>query len=226
MVAESWEELLGEPGQDFRRFMLEYKFGMEEIVTKLEILRDEFAHLHDYNPIENVSSRLKSPASLAEKMRRKGCDDGSLDSIRRTVTDVAGVRVTCSFLSDVRRVSDLLAEHRDLTVLEVRDYITTPKANGYRSLHALLEVPVFLSGGPVPVVVEVQFRTIAMDFWASLEHKIFYKYRQDVPRELLDGLAEAAETSYALDATMERLHHEVRGHEAGGREAGGHEAGR
>ncbi|MEQ4547985.1 GTP pyrophosphokinase, partial [Nocardioides kribbensis] len=220
MVAESWEELLGEPGQDFRRFMLEYKFGMEEIVTKLEILRDEFAHLHDYNPIENVSSRLKSPASLAEKMRRKGCDDGSLDSIRRTVTDVAGVRVTCSFLSDVRRVSDLLAEHRDLTVLEVRDYITTPKANGYRSLHALLEVPVFLSGGPVPVVVEVQFRTIAMDFWASLEHKIFYKYRQDVPRELLDGLAEAAETSYALDATMERLHHEVRGHEAGGHEAG------
>lgn len=175
MVAESWEELLGEPGQDFRRFMLEYKFGMEEIVTKLEILRDEFAHLHDYNPIENVSSRLKSPASLAEKMRRKGCDDGSLDSIRRTVTDVAGVRVTCSFLSDVRRVSDLLAEHRDLTVLEVRDYITTPKANGYRSLHALLEVPVFLSGGPVPVVVEVQFRTIAMDFGASLEHKIFYK---------------------------------------------------
>ncbi|MBJ7530839.1 MAG: GTP pyrophosphokinase family protein [Nocardioides sp.] len=211
MVEESWEELLGEPGQDFRRFMLEYKFGMEEIVTKLEILRDEFAHLHDYNPIENVSSRLKSPASLAEKMRRKGCDDGSLDSIRRTVTDVAGVRVTCSFLSDVRRVSDLLAEHRDLTVLEVRDYITTPKANGYRSLHALLEVPVFLSGGPVPVVVEVQFRTIAMDFWASLEHKIYYKFSNQVPAHLVDSLSDAADAAAELDTRMERLHREAHG---------------
>ena len=127
------------------------------------------------------------------------------------VTDIAGVRVTCSFVSDVVPRLRAAAQQVDVTVVEVRDYITEPKPNGYRSLHALVEVPVFMSGGPVTVLVEVQFRTIAMDFWASLEHKIYYKYRRDVPDELLDGLREAAETAYSLDTTMERLHQEVRG---------------
>ena len=161
--------------------MLEHRFGMDEVVTKLNILRDEFTHLHDYNPIESVSSRLKSPESLVEKIGRKGIDLtelGSFDEVRQRVTDIAGVRVVCSFASDVYRVYELLARQQDITILEVRDYIKAPKANGYRSLHTLVEVPVFLSGGQVPIVVEVQFRTIAMDFWASLEHKIHYKYRQ------------------------------------------------
>lgn len=205
------------PDEHFRRFMLEHRFGMDEIVTKLNILRDEFTHLHDYNPIETVSSRLKSPESLVEKIGRKGVvldDLESFDEVRQRVTDIAGVRVVCSFASDVYRVFDLLAQQQDVTIVELRDYIKQPKPNGYRSLHALVEVPVFLSGGEVPVVVEVQFRTIAMDFWASLEHKIYYKYRRDVPAELLDGLHEAAETAYALDSTMERLHEEVRGLDA------------
>ena len=189
---------------EFTRFMMRYKFGMEEVVTKFSILRDEFAHLHDDNPIENVSSRLKRPDSIVEKMERKGCDP-TFDSIGKTITDIAGVRVTCSFVSDVYRVFDLLAAQSDITVLTVRDYIATPKDNGYRSLHAHVEVPVFLSDGPIPVTVEVQFRTIAMDFWASLEHKIYYKYREEVPQELLDGLREAADTASALDTTMERL---------------------
>lgn len=199
---------------DFRRFLLEHRFGMDEIVTKLSILRDEFAHLHEYNPIETVSFRLKSPESLVEKMARKGiATDGppAYDLIRERITDIAGVRVVCSFPSDVYRVFDLLTQQEDITVLDVRDYISEPKPNGYRSLHALVEVPVFLSGGAVPVVVEVQFRTIAMDFWASLEHKIFYKYRRDVPARLLQGLHEAAETAFSLDETMEQLHEEVRG---------------
>jgi GTP pyrophosphokinase len=194
--------------------MLEHRFGMDEVVTKLNILRDEFTHLHDYNPIENVSSRLKSPESLVDKIARKGIALDTLESfdeIRDRVTDIAGVRVVCSFASDVYRVFDLLAQQEDVTIVEVRDYIKQPKPNGYRSLHALVQIPVFLSGGQVPVMVEVQFRTIAMDFWASLEHKIYYKYRRDVPAELLDGLHEAAETAYALDTTMERLHEEVRG---------------
>ena len=202
------------PDEHFRRFMLEHRFGMDEVVTKLNILRDEFTHLHDYNPIESVSSRLKSPESLVDKIARKGISLDDLDTfeeVRDRVTDIAGVRVVCSFASDVYRVFDLLAQQQDVTIVEVRDYIKEPKPNGYRSLHALVQVPVFLSGGQVPVVVEVQFRTIAMDFWASLEHKIYYKYRRDVPTELLDGLHEAAETAYALDATMERLHEEVRG---------------
>lgn len=195
--------------QDFTRFMMRYKFGMEEVITKISILRDEFAHLHDDNPIENLSSRLKRPDSIVEKMQRKDTRP-TFASIQDTITDIAGVRVTCSFVSDVRHVFDLLAAQSDITVIAVRDYIAEPKPNGYRSLHALLEVPVFLTDGPVPVVVEVQFRTIAMDFWASLEHKIYYKYREEVPQELLDGLREAADTAASLDSTMERLRTEVK----------------
>lgn len=195
--------------QDFTRFMMRYKFGMAEVVTKISILRDEFTHLHDDNPIESFSSRLKGPDSIVEKMHRKGCEP-TFAAIQETITDIAGVRVMCSFVSDVYQVFDLLAAQHDLRVVEVRDYIATPKPSGYRSLHALVEVPVFLTDGPVPVLVEMQFRTIAMDFWASLEHKIYYKYREEVPKELLDGLREAAETASSLDTTMARLHSEVR----------------
>lgn len=210
MTVAPWDD-------EFRRFLLEHKFGMDEVVTKLNILRDEFTHLHDYNPIEHVSSRLKSPESLVEKIARKGIDlEGptAYDAVRQKVTDIAGVRVTCSFVSDVYQVFDLLTAQRDVRTIEVRDYIVDPKPNGYRSLHVLVEVPVFLSGGVVPVVVEVQLRTVAMDFWASLEHKIYYKYRREVPTELLAGLREAADTAFTLDTTMERLHQEVRGLEA------------
>jgi putative GTP pyrophosphokinase len=195
--------------QDFTRFMMRYKFGTEEIVTKLSILRDEFTHLHDSNPIENVSSRLKTPDSILEKTGRKGCEP-TFESIAEKITDIAGVRVICSFVSDVYHVFDMLTSQSDVVIVEVRDYITEPKPNGYRSLHALIEVPVHLSDGEVPVLVEVQLRTIAMDFWASLEHKIHYKYREDVPQALLDGLREAADTAGELDATMERLHTEVK----------------
>ncbi|MCL3819474.1 GTP pyrophosphokinase [Aeromicrobium wangtongii] len=195
--------------QDFTRFMMRYKFGMDEIVTKLTILRDEFAHLHESNPIENISSRLKNPDSIIEKMRRKGCDP-TFVSIGEKITDIAGVRVTCSFVSDVYHVFDMLTSQSDVVIVEVRDYITDPKPNGYRSLHALIEVPVFLSDGEVPALVEVQLRTIAMDFWASLEHKIYYKYAEAVPQSLLDGLREASVTAGELDATMERLHAEVK----------------
>lgn len=195
--------------RDFTQFMLRHRFGMEEVVTKLHILRDEFALMHEANPIENVASRLKSPDSVAEKMQRKGTQP-TFASIRETITDIAGVRVTCSFVSDVYRVFDLLVGQDDIRLVEARDYIATPKANGYRSLHALIELPVYLSEGAVPVGVEVQFRTIAMDFWASLEHKIHYKYRGVVPDDLLAGLREAAETAHQLDARMESLHAEVR----------------
>ena len=195
--------------KDFTRFMMRYKFGMEEIVTKLSILRDEFDHMHQSNPIEHVSSRLKKPDSIIEKMTRKATEP-SFVSIEKTITDIAGVRVTCSFVSDVYTVFDMLTGQSDVDVVEVRDYIANPKPNGYRSLHALIEVPVFLSDGQIPVLVEVQMRTIAMDFWASLEHKIHYKYQADVPQSLLDGLRRAAETAGELDATMERLHSEVK----------------
>ena len=194
---------------EFQRFVLEYEFGMREVETKLAILRDEFQHTHAYNPIEHVTSRVKSPDGIVEKVARKGIA-GDFATVREHITDIAGVRVTCSFVGDAYRLFDLLTAHDDITVLTVKDYIAEPKANGYQSLHAILQVPVFLSTGRVLVPVEVQFRTIAMDFWASLEHKIYYKYDRQVPAELIAQLTDAAVTAAELDTRMERLHHEIR----------------
>lgn len=195
---------------DLQRFLLEYRFGMQEIETKISILRDEFQLMHDYNPIEHVSSRVKSADSLVEKVARKGIE-ADFESIREHVHDVAGVRITCAFVADVYRLFDLLTAQDDIRLLSVKDYIAAPKTNGYKSLHAIIEVPVFLSTGRIEVPVEVQFRTIAMDFWASLEHKIYYKYDSNVPQDLLDSLRDAATTAAELDERMEGLHHEIRG---------------
>ncbi len=199
---------------EFQRFLLEYQFGLREVETKLGILRDEFQLTHDYNPIEHISARVKTADSLIDKVGRKGIDP-TFESIRAHITDVAGVRVTTSFAKDAYRLFDLLTQQDDIRVREVKDYIATPKANGYKSLHAIIEVPVFLSTGRVDVAVEVQFRTIAMDFWASLEHKIYYKYDRAVPGELLAELKDAADSAALLDARMERLHLQVHGPRSG-----------
>ena len=201
---------LREMRDGLQRFLMEYRFGLQEVETKIGILRDEFLLMHDYNPIEHVSSRVKSPDSLVEKVQRKGIEP-DFASIRRGITDIAGVRITCSFVADVYRLFDLLTDQDDVRLIQVKDYIATPKPNGYKSLHAIIEVPVFLSTGRIEVPVEVQFRTIAMDFWASLEHKIYYKYDSRVPDELLESLKDAAETAAELDERMERLHGEIRG---------------
>ncbi|MCI2958867.1 GTP pyrophosphokinase family protein [Agromyces atrinae] len=200
--------------EETERFMLRYKFGMDEVITKLSILREEFSQAHDYNPIEHISSRLKTLEGVIDKVSRKGIEP-SFESIRATITDIAGVRVTCSFVSDVYRLFELLTNQEDVRVLTVKDYIAEPKPNGYKSLHVIVEVPVFLSTGPEPVAVEVQIRTIAMDFWASLEHKIYYKYDKQVPESLLERLTDAAHTAAELDERMERLHIEVHGDIAG-----------
>lgn len=195
---------------DFARFIMPYKFGIDEISTKVSILREEFAELHDYNPIEHITSRLKSAESIEQKIVRKQCDP-SFDAIRESITDIAGIRIVCSFVSDVYHVFELLSAQADVNVLRVKDYIAHPKPNGYKSLHAIVEVPVFLSDGPIAVPVEVQIRTVAMDFWASTEHKIYYKYDGEVPEELLRDLTDAAVKANQLDITMESLHRQVRG---------------
>jgi putative GTP pyrophosphokinase len=194
---------------EITRFMMVYKFALDELETKIEILKEEFHLLHDYNPIEHTKSRIKSPESIMQKVYRKGCDL-SLHSIREHIQDIAGLRITCSFLSDIYQIKDMLSNQRDLTVLEVKDYIRNPKPNGYQSLHMIVEVPVFMSDREEHVCVEIQIRTIAMDFWASLEHKIFYKYNQAVPPHLLNELKEAADSAAALDHKMERLHNEIK----------------
>lgn len=196
---------------EFQRFLREYEFGMREVETKISILRDEFTHDHAYNPIEHVKSRLKTPDSIVEKIARKGIDEPDFDRIRSEITDIAGVRVTCSFVADVYQLFDLLTQQDDVTVRVVKDYIAQPKENGYKSLHAIIEVPVFLSTGALSVPVEVQFRTIAMDFWASLEHKIYYKFSNQVPSHLVDSLTDAAAAAAELDTRMERLHREAHG---------------
>ncbi|WP_298040878.1 GTP pyrophosphokinase [uncultured Microbacterium sp.] len=194
----------------FQRFLRGYEFGMREVETKISILRDEFLHDHDYNPIEHVTSRLKTPDSIVEKIARKGIEP-DFERIRDEITDIAGIRVTCSFVTDVYQLFDLLTAQDDITVRVVKDYIAQPKANGYRSLHAIIEVPVFLSTGQLCIPVEVQFRTIAMDFWASLEHKIHYKFQGQVPGHLVDSLTDAAHAAGELDARMERIHREAHG---------------
>lgn len=196
---------------EFQKFLREYEFGMREVETKISILRDEFLHDHAYNPIEHVKSRIKTPDSIVEKIARKGIEEPDFERIRDEITDIAGVRVTCSFVADVYQLFDLLTQQDDITVRAVKDYIKNPKPNGYKSLHVIIEVPVFLSTGPLLVPVEVQFRTIAMDFWASLEHKIYYKFSNQVPSHLVESLSDAADAAAELDARMERLHREAHG---------------
>ncbi|NLE97612.1 MAG: GTP pyrophosphokinase family protein [Propionibacterium sp.] len=195
---------------DADRLLMEHRFAVDEVLTKVNILREEFLHLHRYNPIEHVGSRVKTMESILEKVVRKGCLPTS-DCIREHIHDIAGIRITCSFIADTYQILDALTSQDDVRVVEVKDYIAIPKPNGYKSLHAIVEIPVYFSTGPVPVKVEVQIRTIAMDFWASLEHKIFYKYRGEVPPHLIDELRDAAATAAELDTRMERLHAAVHG---------------
>lgn len=198
---------------EMRRFLLRYEFGLREIETKVTILRDEFLHMHDYNPIEHISSRVKSVDSIIAKMARRGLSP-DLDTVRDNITDIAGVRITCSFATDAYRIFDLLTQQPDVTVRQVKDYIAKPKPNGYKSLHAIVDVPVFLSTGTLEVPVELQLRTIAMDFWATLEHKIHYKYDGQVPEGLGAELLQAADSAASLDARMERLHRQLNDHDA------------
>jgi putative GTP pyrophosphokinase len=191
------------------RFRLRYKFAIDEVTTKISILREEFEETHDHSPIEHVRTRLKSTDSLFAKAAKRGVEP-SMESIADEIHDIAGVRVVCPFVSDVYWIKDMLTGQSDVTVLEVEDYIAAPKPNGYRSLHLIIKVPVFLSDRTEHVPVELQIRTIAMDFWASIEHSIYYKYDGAVPPGLLDELGSAARTAADLDTTMARLRAEVR----------------
>ncbi|MDQ0364148.1 GTP pyrophosphokinase [Catenuloplanes indicus] len=203
-------EKLRDLADDFSQFMLHYKFGLAEVETKVKILAEELAHKGRGNPIEHVSPRLKTPASITAKAARIGCAM-TVDEVRAHIRDIAGIRIVCSFVSDVYTVADMLTRQPDINLLLTKDYIAAPKPNGYRSLHLIVEIPVFLSDRVVAVPVEVQLRTVAMDFWASLEHKIYYKYDPDIPAPLREELVAAAHDAARLDERMERLHREIHG---------------
>lgn len=194
---------------ELTRFMMAYKFALDEMTTKINILKDEFNYIHDYNPIEHVKTRLKSPESIFRKVQRKGLDF-NLDTMKENIKDIAGIRITCSFISDIYEISSMIANQKDIRILEYKDYIKNPKPNGYQSLHMIVEIPIFMSDREELTFVEIQIRTIAMDFWASLEHKIYYKYNKAVPQKMLDELKTTAEMATMLDNKMENLHEEIK----------------
>mgnify|MGYP001137612802 FL=1 len=193
--------------QMFRFIELEhlYESAIREVKTKLEILDSEFRTKFSYNPIHHIEDRLKSPQSIMEKLRRKGVPF-NVDAARTNLNDIAGVRVICNYIEDIYTVADLLTAQDDVKLVSRKDYIKDPKPNGYRSLHLVIETPVYLSDKKEQVHVEVQIRTIAMDFWASLEHELKYKTDTEVSADLAAQLKECAETIAATDVKMQQIY--------------------
>ncbi|TWL20016.1 GTP pyrophosphokinase YwaC [Bacillus paralicheniformis] len=176
--------------EDWKNELLVYKFALDQMDTKFSIISQEYNLIHGHNPIEHTKSRVKSFESLINKLVRKGCDI-TTKAAKEHINDIAGLRIVCSFLSDIYNMVEVLKEHEDIKILKMKDYIKNPKPNGYRSLHLIVEVPVYLTNRVEHAKVEIQIRTIAMDFWASLEHKIYYKLNNEVPNQLTDELGAA-----------------------------------
>ncbi|MCQ5338467.1 GTP pyrophosphokinase family protein [Eubacterium ventriosum] len=184
--------------------MTYYECAILEVKTKLDVLNKEFQANELRNPIETIKTRIKSPASIMEKLERKGFEL-SIQSIKDNLDDVAGIRVICSFVDDIYKVADMLTNQDDIKILSKKDYIKNPKKNGYRSLHLVVEIPIFLSNEKKPMRVEVQIRTIAMDFWASLEHEIHYKKFSNSNVEAVKQLTECADVIYETDMKMLKI---------------------
>ena len=214
---ETWQEVI-----------LVYNAALKQINTKLEILNDEFQHVHQYNPIEHIKSRLKTADSIVKKLKKDGYEvtiktsesivkklrrhgyESTIENMVKYVNDIAGIRVICSFTSDIYRIAEMIRLQNDIHVIAVKDYIRLPKASGYKSYHMLVTVPVFLSDRTVDVKVEIQIRTVAMDFWASLEHKINYKFEGNAPEHVKRELIECAGMVSALDNRMQELNEEIK----------------
>ena len=194
--------------EPFHRLMMEYQAAIMEVETRLKVLNAEFSQLYKRNPFESIKSRLKTPESIYEKLARKGCP-ATVECIRENLTDVAGIRVICSFPDDIYRLSDFLICQDDIILIKKKDYIKNPKTNGYRSLHLILDVPIFLSNEKKYMKAEVQFRTIAMDFWASLEHKLGYKRKGDNTEEIVRQLKVCADSIEELDYQMQEIRNKI-----------------
>ena len=194
---DSWKEVV-----------LIYNSALKQISTKLEILNDEFQHVHMYNPIEHIKSRMKTSESIVKKLKRYGYES-TIENMVQYINDIAGIRVICSFTSDIYEIADMIRGQSDIRVIGVKDYIVSPKASGYRSYHMLVTVPVYLSDRIVDTKVEIQIRTVAMDFWASLEHQL--KYKQEVPnqREIVANLTVCAEQIAAIDEQMCQVRRQI-----------------
>lgn len=199
--------------QQYREMMQLYSAAVREVRTKVEILDEEFRTRYAHNPIHHIDSRLKSPQSMMKKLARKGLPQ-TLEAAEANLNDIAGVRIVCNYLDDIYRIADLLQRQRDVEFVHRRDYIENPKESGYRSLHLVIRIPVFLSSHTELVPVEVQIRTIAMDFWASLEHQLRYKSNHETTQQLRRRLQHCAEASAALDREMQDIYREINGYSA------------
>lgn len=185
-----------------------YGAALKQIKTKIEILSEEFAVRYERNPIHHVESRLKSSASIVNKLKAKGCGI-SVESAKKNLNDIAGVRIVCCYIDDVYAVSEMLLRQSDLRLVKLQDYIKEPNFNGYRSLHLDLEVPVYLSSRTEYVIAEVQIRTVAMDFWASLEHDLRYKSEKKTPEHICAAMVESAREIADIDVKMQALYNEI-----------------
>lgn len=202
-IPKSYDQL-----DQWTTIMFLYNSALKAINTKIEIMNNEFVHIYHYNPIEHIKSRLKSPDSIVKKLKRHG-REVSIANMIEYLSDIAGIRIICSFTSDIYLIADMISRQADITVLNIKDYIKNPKPNGYKSYHMVVTIPIYLSEGPVETKVEIQIRTIAMDFWASLEHKIHYKFEGNAPEHIKEQLVECAQMVAALDARMMSLNEEI-----------------
>ena len=196
------------PVESWTEVILVYKSALKEIGTKLEILNDEFQLVHRYNPIEHIKSRIKSSESIVKKLKKNGYES-TIENMVEYVNDIAGIRVICSFSSDIYRIAEMISSQNDIKVLAIKDYIKNPKPSGYKSYHMLITVPIYLSDRIVHAKVEVQIRTVAMDFWASLEHKINYKFEGNVPQYIKEELVECANMISMVDEKMLNLNEQI-----------------
>ncbi len=204
-VSADW---IKEKFEEYSRLMTYYRCAMMEIETKFNVLNEEYSLAYDRNPISSIKTRLKSFPSISEKLVRKGVDN-SIESIEKNLNDIAGVRVICSFPEDVYELAKALLKQDDIMLIEEKDYIKNPKPNGYRSLHMIVGIPIFLAHEKRIMKVEIQLRTIAMDFWASLEHQLRYKKDTTFTKEMANELYECAEISAMLDDKMDTLRKKV-----------------
>ena len=194
--------------KDFQILMMKYDCALSEVRTKLDVLNKELSLINNRNPFESIKMRIKTPISIYNKLSSKGVDF-TIENINNNLSDVAGIRVICSFIDDIYMLADCLAKQDDITVIQRKDYIENPKASGYRSLHLIIEVPIFLTTEKEYMKVEVQFRTIAMDFWASLEHKMKYKKNIENQEVISDDLKFSADLINQLDLRMQQIREKI-----------------
>lgn len=195
--------------RQYRELIMMYNSAIKEVKTKLEVLNDELSIKNERNPIESISSRVKSITSIVDKLNRKG-KEISVKEVYNTLNDVAGIRIICSFVDDIYQIANMLIRQDDIKLVEVKDYIQHPKPNGYRSLHLVIEVPIFLSNRKRYMKVEIQIRTMAMDFWASLEHELKYKHDIENENEISKELRECAEVISNTDMKMLEIRDKIK----------------